>query len=380
MQLTPKKLNIAIVSDAVYPYNFGGKEKRIYEISTRLAKKGYKVTIYCMKWWEERENQVVHEGVIYEAISPFYPLYSGKRRSIREAVLFALHSFKLLKKDFDIIDVDHMPHLVLFPVKIVCILKRKKMIATWNEVWGQKYWIKYLGIAGLLAYAIERFSVLMPNRIISISVHTTKNLTEKFHIKQQTITIPAGINFSYLKEIKSSKDKADIVYAGRLLKHKNVDKLIYSIVSLRKVNPKIKCLIIGNGPEEAHLKKLVTQLKLEKNVLFYSFLPKHSDLYSLVKASKVFVFPSSREGFGIVVVESHALGVPVITYNHEDNAAKDLIHENVNGYLFDDEKNKLDDVLKKVLKIKLNSNKIKQSAKKYDWENIAHQIEEVYLS
>jgi len=128
---------IAIISDAVYPFNIGGKEKRIYDISTRLAAQGHDVTIYCMRWWEG-EKTLTKDGVTYHAISPHYPLYTKGRRSIKEGIFFALHCFKLLGKDFDVIDVDHVPHLALFTAKIVCIFKRKKMIATWHEVWGKE--------------------------------------------------------------------------------------------------------------------------------------------------------------------------------------------------------------------------------------------------
>src|SRR5437667_5889404 len=95
-----KKLKIALVSDAIYPYNKGGKEKRIYEISTRLAKAGHEVHIYCMKWWKGKSNQRIENGVYLHAISPLYPLYSGQRRSIRQALLFSLACFKLIKEDF----------------------------------------------------------------------------------------------------------------------------------------------------------------------------------------------------------------------------------------------------------------------------------------
>src|SRR6185369_842907 len=104
-------MKIAIVSDAIYPYNKGGKEKRIFEISTRLVKKGHTVTIYTMHWWKGKEITRVENGVRLHGISPLYPLYSEERRSIRQAVLFALFCFKLINKDFDVIDADHMPHL-----------------------------------------------------------------------------------------------------------------------------------------------------------------------------------------------------------------------------------------------------------------------------
>jgi hypothetical protein len=127
MTTSTKKLKIAIVSDAIYPYNIGGKEKRIYEFSTRLARRGHQVTIYTMKWWKGNAQQVVHEGVVHAAISPLYPLYAGERRSMHEAIFFALHCFKLLSKQFDILDADHMPHLILFPLKLA-VLKKKNYL------------------------------------------------------------------------------------------------------------------------------------------------------------------------------------------------------------------------------------------------------------
>ena len=54
-------------------------------------------------------------------------------------------------------------------------------------------------------------------------------------------------------------------------------------------------------------------------------MEKHEDVYSLMKSSKVFVLPSTREGFGISVIEANACGIPVITVRHENNASKDLI-------------------------------------------------------
>src|SRR5690348_10850652 len=104
-----KPLKIAIISDAIYPYHKGGKEKRIFEISTRLVKKCHLVTIYCMKWWKNQTNIRNENGVILKAVSPLYPLYVGEKRSIKEAVMFSLFCFKLLNEDFDVIDVDHMP-------------------------------------------------------------------------------------------------------------------------------------------------------------------------------------------------------------------------------------------------------------------------------
>lgn len=372
------KLTIAFVSDAIYPYNKGGKEKRLFEISTRLAQSGNNVNIYCMKWWKGHEKVRIENGVHLHAISPLYQLYSGQRRSIKQAILFALACFKLITVDFDVIDVDHMPHLVLFTIKLVTLLKKKKLYVTWNEVWGRTYWVEYLGFMGNLAYFVERLSAKTPDEINSISKHTTKKLIRELKIKQKINTIPMGINLSLIENIKPSSNKSDVIFAGRLLSHKNVDYLITAIHLLKIKYPNIKCVIVGKGPEEHTLKKLVYQLQLHNNVIFYDFLENHNDLYALMKSSKVFAFPSTREGFGIVALEANASGIPVITTDHADNATKDLIKNDLNGQIIELNEVKLAENLFKYLSNYESPATYSKSIKSYDWELISRKLEEIY--
>lgn len=372
-----KKLKIAFVSDAIYPYNKGGKEKRIYELSTRLAKTGYDVNIYCMKWWKEQSNHRLENGVHLHAISKYYPLYSGKRRSITQALLFACACLKLIKEDFDIIEVDHMPHFVLFSTKIVTLIKGKKLYATWNEVWGRDYWKKYLGKLGTIAYIIEWVSARMPDKIISVSKHTKDKLEQDLKVKKDILVIPNGINLKEIQKVQPAKEKSDIIFAGRLLSHKNIDVLIKSVAILKKEFPKIKTLIIGEGPEKKQLENLVKKLNLETNINFLGFFQNHHDLYSYIKASKLFIFPSTREGFGIVALEANTCGVPVITVDHKDNATKDLISNGINGSIVklsaSEISNKASDYLHKK-----NKPNYKKFINQYDWETISKNLESFY--
>jgi L-malate glycosyltransferase len=166
-----------------------------------------------------------------------------------------------------------------------------------------------------------------------------------------------------------------------LTSHKNVDVLIKSIKLIKEKNPEIKSLIIGDGAEKKRLEELTRKLNLEKNIKFLGFLENNDDVYALMKSSKVFVLPSTREGFGIVVIEANACGIPVITVNHKDNAARDLIEEGKNGFVcqLDEE-----EISKSIIRILKNSlgRKMKKVcmdlAKKYDWDKIANRIKKVY--
>jgi glycosyltransferase involved in cell wall biosynthesis len=372
-------LKLAIVSDAIYPFNPGGKEKRIHDITARLAQAGYDVTIYCMQWWEG-EKTIVRDGVTLHAISPYYPLYVSKRRSIKEAIFFSLHCFKLLNKSFDVVEVDHMPYFVLFTVKLVCLIRHKRMIATWHEVVGKDYWKQYIGAKGIIAYWIEKVSVTLPDRIISVSNHTTHALKNVLGTKKDIITIPNGFDAELVRSVLPAESGTDIIFAGRLLAHKNVDILLHAIKILAKTNPSISALIIGNGPEGGMLKNLSIELGIKDNVSFADFFHDQNDLYRAMKAAKVFVLPSTREGFGIVVLEANACGLPVVTIDAALNAAKDLVANGRNGMVVALDPQHLATAINTLLGTEGNAPLYREYAEKYDWKSIVAKVEKVYLS
>ena len=370
---------IAIVSDAIYPFNKGGKETRLHDISTRLVKDGYQVTIYCMQWWKGGKT-LMRDGVRFYAISPYYLLYAKQRRSISEAIFFSLHTLKMLFRDFDIIDIDHMPHLVLFPMRIVCWLKGKRMIVTWHEVWGMAYWQEYLGIAGVIAYILEKWSAKLPDVIISVSDHTTQDLRTILKTKRHIITIPNGLDINTIKSVPASDRASDIIFAGRLLSHKNVDVLLRAVALLQKKIPHISLSIVGDGPEQENLERLTAQLGMQKNISFFGFLEDHREVYALMRASRVFVLPSTREGFGIAVIEANACGLPVITIDDEHNAAKELIIKSENGTLCALDSKKLAEAIEKMLTTRKDPEFYIPYAQKYDWPHLIAEMENVYTS
>jgi len=374
-----KDKKIAIVSDSIYPFNKGGKEKRLYDITNHLAAQGYDVTIYCMKWWDGPQT-IQENGVTLHAISPYYPLYHNDRRSIKEGILFALHCLKLVWEPFDVIEVDHIPHLVLFTTKIVCILRQKKMIVTWHEVWGKKYWQKYLGtVKGYIAYMIERASVRLPDTIVSVSDHTTKRLRRTLHVEKNVITIPNGLNMEMITTAGSSRHSSDVMYVGRLLEHKNIDVLLRAVAILKEKKPNVSAVIVGEGPEKENLENLAVELGLESNVSFFGFIESHLELYRIMRASRVFVLPSTREGFGIAVIEANACGLPAITIDDRHNGARELIIPEENGVLCELDEHALAAAIEKTLVTRKGTEFYRKYAEKYSWNAIFPRIVSVYF-
>lgn len=374
-------MKIVLVSDAIYPYNKGGKEKRMFELSTRLVKLGHEVHIYTMHWWSTPEKARTENGVILHAISKKYDMYHGDRRSIKEGVMFALACFKLFTVNFDVIDVDHMPFFPVITTWIVCMLtfRRKKFFGTWHEALSRQDWVEYMGKSGHIASLIERISTKLPYKISTASAQTTRQLAEYHKRTKRTGLIANGIDTQLLGKVKPANVTCDVLYVGRLVKDKNIDKLIQAVAVIARTNPKIRCIIIGHGIEKKKLEKLVTKLKLSKQVSILEPLPEAREVYAYMKRAKVFVLPSTREGFGIVALEALGCGTPVVTIDAPANAAKDLIDDGKTGSVV---KLTAQDLAEAITIWTSNDtdNAIADRVTNYAWDNIAAKQAEAYAS
>lgn len=372
-------MKLAIVSDAIWPYHNGGKEMRIHELSTRLVESGFDVHIYTMKWWDGPETTRVEQGVTLHAIMGKLPLYEGERRSIKQGIMFGLAAFKLLGEKFDIADVDHMPYFPLFSMKLVCLVKHRPMVATWHEVWGYKYWMRYLGKAGLVAAMLERLTVLLPNHIVAVSPMTAERLFTMLHSRRPVTLVENGIDYEAIAKLKPAAEASDIVFVGRLLKHKGVDDLLRAVAIVRRTRPDVKCMIISDGPERTNLERLSRELKLTKNVTFTGFVDRDSDKLALVKASKVFALPSVREGFSIVALEALACGLPLVTTDHAENAARRLVTDATGVLVRPHDPEALAAALSAQLD-KKRSAEAQAAARKFDWGRSVKRLSKVYAA
>ncbi len=369
-------MKIAFVSDAVYPYNKGGREKRLHEMSTRLAAAGHEVTIYCMKWWDGPEKSRVEDGVTLRSLCKLYPLYNGDKRSIKEGVMFGLACWNMLKYEYDVVDVDHMPFFPLFSMWMVCGLQERKMYGTWHEALTRTDWTSYMGPGGNIAAIIERITVHLPYAITAASAQTQRLIATELKRTKRIHMVPSGIDVARITAVKPADIDCDVLFVGRLVKDKNVALLVEAIAVAAQQKPDISCIIVGTGIEYDNIRSIIAQHQLEDTVKIAGNLPKATDVYGYMKAAKVFALPSNREGFGIVVLESLACNTPVVTINTAANASKDLITDGQNGSVVEPTPKALATAILEWLARPAADRAFADEVAGYDWDSLVkHQVE-----
>ena len=213
----------------------------------------------------------------------------------------------------------------------------------------------------------------------------TKNLAIDCGVNQnKIIVINPGIDPADELD-KKSLDKVEsllkvktprLITVSRFDKRKNHEKIVMALRNLKQIYPDIVYICVGYGDEEENIKKLVKELDLEAQVMFFKDISNELK-NALIAKSNIFVMPSvihkkSVEGFGIAYVEAAQYGIPSI--GGKDGGAVDAIDHEKNGLICDG--NNLDDIYlsinsmlenKKYLEYGKNA---RDSVSKFYWSNI----------
>src|SRR5258708_7591573 len=115
-----------------------------------------------------------------------------------------------------------------------------------------------------------------------------------------------------------------VLYVGRLGREKNLRYLIAAIEQLRRSETPFKLVIVGQGPMGGTLRRRLPAAHFTGHV-------EGVELARLYASADVFVFPSTAETFGNVVLEAFASGLPVVAVG--GGAVGELVTPDVNGLL-----------------------------------------------
>ena len=322
------RVRVAVVIDAAPPWSKGGREQRLTELLERWVAMDLDVTVYSMRWW--RESPV--GPVAYRSLAPRMSLYAGERRSIVQAVVFALGTLQLLFRRYDVIQADHIPSLQLFTLRLVAWIRRVRLVVDWHEYWGTEYWVEYLGgRRGRVAAALERASLRIPDVLVPDSPLLARRLEAVGADPGRIVTVSNAVDMRRAALVVPDDEAPDMLFVGRLIAHKRADLVIEAlgIISLR--TPGRTLGIIGVGPERDDLARLASARGVSGQVRFYGSIPSHDEVWSMIRGARVVVAPSEREGFGIAVAESLAVGTPVVTVDDVANESRHLVMHGATG-------------------------------------------------
>jgi len=155
--------------------------------------------------------------------------------------------------------------------------------------------------------------------IISISEGVKKVLEESGIDPKIIKVIPSGIDFTPFREAKNSDylrrelyfapDDFLVGIVAHLADHKGHKYLIQAAEILKKESPKIKIIIVGEGPLHMELKEQVEQIHVEDMVFFLGF---REDIPQILASLDVFVLSSYLEGMGTSILDAMACRLPVV--------------------------------------------------------------------
>lgn len=127
-----------------------------------------------------------------------------------------------------------------------------------------------------------------------------------------------------------AEDRSDFLYCGRLVEHKRPSFAIdVAAVVARRIGRRTSIDIVGAGPQEPQLREHALALNNEVDVRFHGYLSQ-SELATRYAASRLFLFPSEWDPWGVVANEACASGLPVLVSPHA-GAAHELVRDGVNG-------------------------------------------------
>ena len=273
--------------------------------------------------------------------------------------------------DFDLLHL-HEPAIPSLSL-LACWAAEGPMVGTFHATAPRQKAI--FAVGPILEPAIEKLSAR-----IAVSEMARETLTE--HLATNAIVIPNGINHEFFKGAKANPEwmGSSIGFVGRFDEpRKGLDILIKAIPEIVKDNPDLRIIVAGPGESEDVLKGVEQSIRNR-----FVFLGRISDEEKarLLKSVDLYVAPNTGgESFGIILAEAMAAGTAVAASDLP--AFRAVLNDGKAGAMFIKEDSK--DLARVVNNLLLNKdlnnalgNSGQEWSKRYDWENVAHQIENVY--
>ncbi len=315
-------MDIGILHPALDIY--GGAERQVLNLANELEKMGNEVTIYtskldtanCYPELSAKLNIVETGGIGWS---------KGVRYVATSAPIFMRIMAKEIRKDHNIINCHNPPsNLATYFYKKersnIPIVWMCNEPASWYrepDISQKKGWSLIYKLIKNYYVNLDQRAVNNINKIVVLD-SLNKELVKKIYGRESTI-VRTGLNVEEFRKGTQElainkyklKNKVVILTANRLEKRKRINDFIVAISLLKSKFTDIVGVIVGDGPQKEDLERLTKELDCTENIIFTGFV-EDEELVSLYNACHVFVFPATKQTWGMAPLEAMACGKPSV--------------------------------------------------------------------
>ncbi len=338
-------MKIGVIT-SVYP-EFKGDPHGIFvhRLMREIVRQGHEV--YILAPFSGGKTNYILDDIEVEKFNYFYPRKyqrlcgrSGMIDNVKEGIFVKfqlltfiisnIHYTRRKLKDMDLVHVQ-------WPIPNglgALFLKTLNKTNYINTIHGEEVYLsKRYHTMSVLKLLVNNSSKTITNSSATFRASIKAGLNEK-----KLEIIPFGVDTSFFRPVDVQKDTAifQIFSIGYLIERKGFEYLIKALKEVLKVHNNVHLKIVGSGPLEDQIKKLIKDLKLENNVQMLSNLSDQK-LLETYNSSDLFVLPSitdsqgNTEGLGVVLLEAMACKLPVIASNI--GGIPDIVHDGETGLL-----------------------------------------------
>jgi len=210
---------------------------------------------------------------------------------------------------------------------------------------------KNLCLKSKLTNIYRNIGIKLSSHIITPSNYLKRIVASWGYPEEKIDVVYNAIEIPRIKKVVKNNSKFRLITVCRMVPWKGVDKILEAVAKIRD----LEFIAIGDGEYLEYYKKLSKKLKIGDRVTFLGRLSRKETLEEIAK-SDLFILNSSYEGLPHVVIESFNCKVPVIA--SKVGGTPEIVVDNESGYLF--EYNNVDEIVKKILKIKNNQEETKK--------------------
>jgi glycosyltransferase involved in cell wall biosynthesis len=295
----------------------GGAEVHVAEIFGRLAARGFEITQVTSGFagGAARDTQCGMRVVRVGALPAYYP---------RAAAVCARES-RRGRVDVVVECLNKLPFLS--PV-----YARAPVVALCHHLFGETAFQQVAWPVAASVWAVERLIPRVYRRahFVAISESTRGDLIRRGVAADRIEVHHPGITPPPLAPPGLSERGQRIAYVGRLERYKNVDVLIDAFAAVAVRFPAAHLLVIGQGADRARLERRAAAAGVAARTTFTGFVPE-AEKQRLLASARVCVCPSAKEGWGLTVIESNALGTPNVA--SDAPGLRDSVRHGETGFL-----------------------------------------------